>query len=153
MIWMSQDARETESEKRIRNTSNKPCGVEIVTSQIKPYQITHFYIPLRNHRWIFPVKAKHRRILLNSNISRGEKLHEVWIIVEGSRSRKLDFPNMCNLFQKYITIICSPKLLIHFSCFNFGRRRGFLPPGAYAFLTSFVYVPVSTVFNQTWWIM
>ena len=39
---MSQDARKTESEKRIRNTPNKRCGVEIVTSQSKPYQSTHF---------------------------------------------------------------------------------------------------------------
>ena len=48
---------------------------------------------------------------------RGEKWHEVWIIVEGSRSRKLHFLNICNLspsiFQIYITIICSAMLLIH----------------------------------------
>ena len=57
-------------------------------------------------------------------ISRGEKWHEVWIFVEGSRSRKLDFPNICNLspsiFQLYITIIWTiwyAMLLIHFSCY------------------------------------
>ena len=103
---MSQDARETESEKRIRNTSNKPCGVEIVTSQIKPYQITHFYIPLRNHRWIFPVKAKHRRILLNSNISRdrnctkSESLSKVQgresLIFEICVTFSIDFPKRYN---------------------------------------------------------
>ena len=54
-------------------------------------------------------------------------LHESGI-VEGLRSRKLDFPNICNLFhrfffQVYKTIICSPVLLIHFFCyFVYGKR-------------------------------
>ena len=38
-------------------------------------------------------------------------------------------------------------LLIHFSCY-FGKRRRFLPPGPYAFLTSSVHVPLNTVLNQ-----
>ena len=68
-------ARETESE----NTQNKPCRVELVRSQnrdYRPYAIlehSFFYIPLSIHRWICPGKAKHRRISLNSVISRGEK--------------------------------------------------------------------------------
>ena len=41
------------------------------------------------------------------------------------------------IFQICIAIICSPMLLIHFSCY-FGKRRQFLPPGTYAFLTSSV---------------
>ena len=98
---------------------SKLTNLELVKNRIviidpKPYQNTHlFYIPLRIDRWIFPGKAKHRRILLNSDISRGEKLHEVWTIVEGSRSRKLDFPNKCSLLHrisKYITIICLSML-------------------------------------------
>ena len=55
-----------------------------------------------------------------------------WIIVEGSRSRKLGFPNIRNLFHRFsklinITIICSPMLLIHFFWY-FGKRRRFLSP-------------------------
>ena len=78
-------------------------------------------------------------------------LHESGI-VEGLRSRKLDFPNICNLFhrfQVYKTIICSPVLLIHFFCyFVHGKRRRFLPPGTYAFLTSSFHVPLDTVFTK-----
>ena len=33
-----QDARETESEKRIRNTLNKPCRVELVASRNHDYR-------------------------------------------------------------------------------------------------------------------
>ena len=38
-------------------------------------------------------------------------------------------------------------LLIHFFCY-FGKQWRFLSPGAYAFLTSFVHVPLDTVFDQ-----
>ena len=60
--------------------------------------------------------------------------------------------NICNypfpsIFQIHITIICSLMLLIHFFCY-FGEQNRFLPPGAYAFLTSSVHVPLDTVFNQ-----
>ena len=51
-LHVIRQARETESEKRIR----------IIV-----------YIPLGIHRWIFPGKAEHRQILLNSIISRGDK--------------------------------------------------------------------------------
>ena len=82
---MSQDAHETESEKRIQNALNKPCRVELDTCRLimiidpKPYQSTHFflYIPLRIHQWIFPDKVKHQQILPNLNFSRSEKLHKV----------------------------------------------------------------------------
>ena len=134
-------------QKRIRNTLNKPCRVKLVTSRNrdviigpKPHQSTHFfYIPLRIHRWIFPGKAKHRRMLPNSNISRGEKLNHC-------RRFTVEKP-FTSIFQIYITIISSPMLLIHFSCY-FGKRRRCLPPGAYASLTSSVHVPLNTAFNQ-----
>ena len=47
---MSQDAHETESEKRIQNALNKPCRVELDTCRLimiidpKPYQSTHFFL-------------------------------------------------------------------------------------------------------------
>ena len=47
---MSQDAHETESEKRIQNALNKPCRVELDTCRLimiidpKPYQSTHFFV-------------------------------------------------------------------------------------------------------------
>ena len=111
-----------------------------------------FYTPLRINRWIFPRKGKHRRILPNLNISRGEKLHQVWIIVEGSPSRKLDFPNIYVTFSIdfpniYIMLICSPMLMIHFSCY-FGKRRRFLPPGVFTFLTSSAHAPLNTVLTK-----
>ena len=51
---MSQDARETESEKSIRNTLNKPWRVNYLQAEImiidpKPYQNTHFFI----YHWEF----------------------------------------------------------------------------------------------------
>ena len=115
---MSQDAPETESEKHIRNTLNKPWNSYKRKSWFQTLShIRALICLLRIHRWIFPGKAKHRRILSNSKISRGKKLHKVWVIVASSRSRKLDFLNKRNLFHQfiYITIICSPMLLIHFS--------------------------------------
>ena len=47
---MSQDAHETESEKRIQNALNKPCRAELDTCRLimiidpKPYQSTHFFL-------------------------------------------------------------------------------------------------------------
>ena len=47
---MSQDAHETESEKRIQNPLNKTCRVELDTCRLimiidpKPYQSTHFFL-------------------------------------------------------------------------------------------------------------
>ena len=76
---MSQD---TPVKKKVRsvsgiNTLRKPCRtckLEIVIIDPTPYQSTHFFnITLRIHRWICSGKAKRRRILPNSNTSRGEK--------------------------------------------------------------------------------
>ena len=78
-LHVTRHSSEPEGEKRIRNTQNKPCRVELVTSRNHDYRLSaipehsFFYIPLSIHRWICPGKAKHRRILLNSIISRGEK--------------------------------------------------------------------------------
>ena len=47
---MSQDAHETESEKRIQNALNKPYRIELDTCRLimiidpKPYQSTHFFL-------------------------------------------------------------------------------------------------------------
>ena len=48
-LHVTRQARETESEKRIRNTQNKPCRVELVQGQIvlidpKPHQSKRFFI-------------------------------------------------------------------------------------------------------------
>jgi len=52
----------------------------------------------------------------------------------------IDFPNIHNdyLLANVIDL---------FNCY-FGKRTQFLPPGACAFLTSSVHVPLDTVFNQ-----
>ena len=44
-------------------------------------------------------------------------------------------------------MICSEMLLIHFS-YYFGKRKRFLPPGAYTFPTSFFHASLDTVFNH-----
>ena len=73
-------ARETESEKHIQILQTNLLEFNLLQAEIViidpiPYQSTHFYISftLRIHQWICPGKAKHRQILLNSIISRGEK--------------------------------------------------------------------------------
>ena len=40
----------------------------------------------------------------------------------------------------HITIICFSMLLNHFFRY-FGKRRRFLPPGAYSFITSSLHIP------------
>ena len=76
-------------------------------------------------------------------------LHESLSKVQGRKS--LIFQTYVTFsidFRKiHITIICLPILLIHFFCY-FGKRRGFLPSNAYAFLTSSFHIPLDTVFNQ-----
>ena len=54
---------------------------EIVITGPKPHQGTHFLYTIENSPMDFTREAKHRQILPNSNINRGEKLHEVWVIV------------------------------------------------------------------------
>jgi len=120
----------------------------------KPYQSTHFYIPLRIRQWIFPGKAinigeyfRIRTSLEVRNSTKSESLSKV----HGRESMIfLIYKNIYEpplIFQIYIAIICSSMLLIHFSCY-FGKQRRFLLPGAYAFLTASVHVPLNTVFNQ-----
>ena len=68
-------------------------------------------------------------------------LHESLSKVQGRESLifqtyatfSIDFPNTYN---DYLLAM----LLIHFFCY-FGKRKQFLPSGAYAFLTSSVHVP------------
>ena len=38
VLHVSRHSRKTESEKRIRNTQNKPCRVELVTSPNRDYR-------------------------------------------------------------------------------------------------------------------
>ena len=60
------------------------------------------------------------------------------------------------IFQTYVTFSISfPNIYNDYlysnvidSFFYFGKRRRFLPPGAYAFFTSSVHVPLDTVFNK-----
>ena len=61
------------------------------------------------------------------------------------------------IFQAYVTFSIDfsntyndyllANVIDSFLCY-FGKRKRFLPPGAYAFLTSSVHVPLGTVFNQ-----
>ena len=93
---------------------NKPCGVELIAVRIlvinsKSYQKTHFFIchqefinalvqgklNIDDYFWIW-------------QISRGEKWHEVLIIVKGSRLRQLDCDPSPSIFQNNI---CNDDLL------------------------------------------
>ena len=66
------------------------------------------------------------------------------MIVEGSRRQRL-------IFQIYVTIICSPLLLILIISLDILVNEGdFSHPAAYAFLTTSVHVPLDSVFNQIW---
>ena len=87
---------------------------EILIIVPKPYQSTRFLYTIENS----PMdSSRESQTWMNNSkfsINRGEKFHEVWIIVEDSRLRKLDFPNICNFFQRfskyiYLTIICLPS--------------------------------------------
>ena len=87
---------------------------EILIIVPKPYQSTSFLMTIENS----PMdSSRESQTWMNNSkfsINRGEKFHEVWIIVEDSRLRKLDFPNICNFFQRfskyiYLTIICLPS--------------------------------------------
>ena len=87
---------------------------EILIIVPKPYQSTRFLYTIENS----PMdSSRESQTWMNNSkfsINRGEKFHEVWIIVEDSRLRKLDFPNICNFFQQfskyiYLTIICLPS--------------------------------------------
>ena len=82
--------------------------------------------------------------------------HEPLAKVQGRES--LFWPNQWqpfpSIFQINITIICSSMLLIHFVRY-FGKRERFLPPGAYAFVTSSIHVHLDSVskglFTWRWW--
>ena len=69
-LHVTRHARETEGEKRIRNTQNKACGVELVTSPNRDYRP---YATPEHTFFLYTIDEKSRRILLNSIISRGEK--------------------------------------------------------------------------------
>ena len=143
---MSQATRVNQKvKKHIRNTQNKPCRGELVTSRNRNFSHIRAGIVL------YTIENSPMDFSRESQTSRNDT-ESAWIIVEGSRSRKLGFPNICNLFHRFsklinITIICSPIFLIHFFWY-FGKRRRFLPPSDCTFLTSSIHVSLETVFNQ-----
>ena len=163
-LHVTRHACETESERRIRNTPNKPCRVDLVTSPNRDYRpLSHnraHFIPLYTIENSPPLYGfVHEKPNIDeyfwiwSSVEVRNDTESAWIIVEGSRSRKLDFPNICikpfpSIFQIHITIIWSPMLLIHFF-YYFRKWKWFLPFGACAFLTSSFHFPLDTVFNQT----
>ena len=119
---MSQDARETESEKRIRNTQNKPCRVELVTSpnrDYRPYAISENSFFIYHLYWEFTdgfVQGKpniDEYFWIRSSVEVRNNTGSAWIIVKGSRSRKLDFPNICNLFHRFSKYIYNDNLLFN----------------------------------------
>ena len=107
-LHITRHVRETESEKRIRNTLNKTCRAELVTSRNRDYRLYSisehsFFI----YYWEFSdgfVQGKpniDEYFWIRSSVEVRNDTESAWIIVEGSRSRKLDFPNICNLFHQF----------------------------------------------------
>ena len=138
------------SEKRIRNTLSKPCRVELVTSRNRDYR--PLAISEHSFFYIYTIEnspmdlSRHRRIL--SNVSRGEKLREVWIIVEGSRPRKIDFPrtrNYLHRFSKYIKWLFARQCIWFISLVILVNEGDSSRPAP-----TRVHVPLDTVFNQIW---
>ena len=87
---------------------------EILIIGPKPYHSTRFLYTIENSPMDFSRESQTWMNNSKFSTNRGEKFHEVWIIVEDSRLRKLDFPNICNFFQRfskyiYLTIICLPS--------------------------------------------
>ena len=74
---------------------------EILIIVPKPYQSTRFLYTIENS----PMdSSRESQTWMNNSkfsINRGKKFHEVWIIVEDSRLRKLDFPNVCNFSNDF----------------------------------------------------
>ena len=103
------DARETESEKRIRNTLNKPCRVKLVTtlSHIRALMFLNTYIPFRippmdffqgkpnidEYFWI-------QTSFLVRNCTKSESLSKVQgresLIFQIHVTFSIDFPNVYN---------------------------------------------------------
>ena len=91
-------------QKRIRNTLNKPCGVELVTSwNLSHIRTLIFDIPLRIHQWIFPGKPNIDEYFpIRTSVEVRNCIKSEWLYcVEGSWSRTLDFSNICNLFHPF----------------------------------------------------
>ena len=111
---------------------------EILIIGPKPYQSTRFLYTIENS----PMdSSRESQTWMNNSkfsINRGEKFHEVWIIVEDSRLRKLDFPNICNFFQRfskyiYLTIICVPSYWLRTSLDILANERDFSRPATTRF--------------------
>ena len=99
------------SEKRIRNTLNKTCRAELVTSRNLDYRL--YSIPEHSffiYYWEFSdgfVQGKpniDEYFWIRSSVEVRNDTESAWIIVEDSRSRKLDFPNICSLFHQFPNI-------------------------------------------------
>ena len=91
--------------------------------------------------------SRHRRIL--SNVSRGEKLREVWIIVESSRPRKIDFPrthNYLHRFSRYIKWLFARQCIWFISLVILVNKGDSSRPAP-----TRVHVPLDPVVNQIWW--
>ena len=127
---------------------------EIVIIDPMPYQSTHFLYAIENS----PMDLS-RESQTSTNTSEFD--HQQRWEMTRSLLDSLSKVQGCEsfIFQTYVTfsidfpnihaIICLPILLIHLFCF-FGKRRRFLPPRSYAFLTSSLHIRLDTVFNQIW---
>ena len=161
-LHVTRHARETESEKRIRNRQNKPCRVELVTSpnrDYRPYAISENSFFIYHLYWEFTdgfVQGKpniDEYFWIRSSVEVRNDTESAWIIAEGSRSRKLDFPNICNLFHqfsKYIKRLFARQCYWFISFIILLNEGDFTRPAPTRFLTSSVHVPFDTVFNQMW---
>ena len=125
---------------------NKPCGVEVITSQnrdCRPWFVLEhpFSDTMENQDpWWFLGEFKDARVQGKLNV--GEHLRiqrisrdEKWSGKSESLPNVLSARTFSRLKKTYITMNCLSMLLIQSSCY-FGQRRLFLPLDAFTFPSS-----------------
>ena len=144
-------------QKRIRNTLNKPCRVELVTCwnrESKPCQsiifLSFFFLiyiensPMdfsrESQTWTNTFEFENhlvevRNCTKSESLSKGQGRES--LIFQIYVTFSIDFPS---IYNDYLLV----KVIM--SCY-FGKRGWFFSPGAYAFPTSSVHVPLNTFFK------
>ena len=147
---VTRDTRETESEKHIQNTPNKPFRVELVTSRnrdYRPYAISEhsFLYTIENSQMDWSWESQTSTNTSELDHQQRWEIREMTRRMQGSLSKvegreslifqtyvtfSIDFPNT------HITIIC----LIHFFCY-FVKKGDFSRPAPTRFSPLFFIFP------------
>ena len=118
-LYITRHAHETESEEHIPNTLNKTSRIELVTSRNPDYSpyICHIRALILLYTFgnsLTDLSSESQTSTITSEFDhqkRWEMTESAWIVVKGSRSQKLDFPNICILFHHFSIYIYNDYLL------------------------------------------